>query len=391
MNSHQNRRSAMASVLGLTGVLFLTVMLWSGIARCQSDSSGGGTDYFSSNGGDGGGGDTFNSNSDSGAGGDLFNGNSGDDGGGNYPGPYPTPPPRFPCGPNALENQAWGGPAASGFLGMLAGLIVPNCIGRPTARHRDQCPQLTQQDKQNEWSISNAQELAAAIFAHYKPFDWTFGLFSFGGGENAAEPIGVYRVVNQPGCTYLVLLAGTEFHFHQANNFFTDILSSPGIRNEYFVDIRNAIRANVPPGSNVIIAGHSLGGMEAQNFASSFSMTLPYHCVRVITFGSPKTANESCPVVRFATHPDPVPLLSFGSITGIISGRLPIIWIYNPEFDGAGGAIGNVLQGIGAHLSYPKLAGLAQYDALGNSASDGAGVKLILTQGKSVAAPGILW
>jgi len=94
-------------------------------------SGGGGGDVFSSNGG--GGGDEFNSNGGSGdefysnsggGGGDEFNSNSG----GGVPSAYPTPPPRFPCGPNAIENQAWGGPFASGFLGMLAPLVTPPCI-----------------------------------------------------------------------------------------------------------------------------------------------------------------------------------------------------------------------------------------------------------------------
>ncbi len=92
------------------------------------DSTGGG-DTFNSNSDSGGGGDTFNSNSDNGgsAGGDVFSSNSGD---GERPQPYPTPPPSFPCGPNPLENQAWGGAAASTFLeGFLRPLIEPHCTG----------------------------------------------------------------------------------------------------------------------------------------------------------------------------------------------------------------------------------------------------------------------
>ena len=42
------------------------------------------------------------------------------------PAPYPTPPPMFPCGPNAIENQAWGG-APSGFLGLLGSIVASRC------------------------------------------------------------------------------------------------------------------------------------------------------------------------------------------------------------------------------------------------------------------------
>src|SRR5271155_3537669 len=58
-------------------------------------NSGGGPDSYNRNGGgDNGSPDSYNSN----GGGD---GNPND----NTPTGYSTPPPRFPCGPNALENQ----------------------------------------------------------------------------------------------------------------------------------------------------------------------------------------------------------------------------------------------------------------------------------------------
>jgi hypothetical protein len=328
----------------------------------------------------GGGGDQFNSNSDdSGDGdGDSYNSNSDDDEGSSEGGratavPYPTPPPRFPCGPNALENQAWGGPAASSFLGALSALIVPNCMPRP-APTRDSCPKLTNQDTQNAWSISNAQQLARAIFAHYKSDK-----------NPAAEPIGIYRVINQPRCTYLVLLAGTEFHVHQANNFFTDVLSSPALRNEYFVDIEDAIYSNVPAGARLIFAGHSLGGMESQNVAADEQIRRLYHPIRIVTFGSPKTIDDQCQVVRFATEPDVVPWLAVGSWTG---GFLGFTWIYNPKqvMESAAGLIGAIL----AHLSYPDLTDLSHYDATGRRSGSPQWTNLTLAKGVSVPAPGFL-
>ena len=107
-------------------------------------SSGGAGDVFNSNGnsgGDefssnGGGGDEFSSNaggdSGSGGGGDVF----GSNGGGDTPYAYPTPPPRFPCGPNAIENQAWGGAFASGFLDMLKPLVTQACVRAYAPRRR---------------------------------------------------------------------------------------------------------------------------------------------------------------------------------------------------------------------------------------------------------------
>jgi len=112
-----------------------SVFVSSSVIHAQDPSSSGG-DEFNSNGDDsgGGGGDSFNTNSGGDNNGDSFNSNSNDDSGGGteVAHPYPTPPPRFPCGPNALENRAWGGDAASTFLeGFLRPLIEPHCSDRP--------------------------------------------------------------------------------------------------------------------------------------------------------------------------------------------------------------------------------------------------------------------
>jgi hypothetical protein len=110
------------------------------------DNTGGGGDVFSSGGNpDGGGPDTFSSGGNPDGGGpDTFSsGGTPDDGGpdvynsnGGVPYAYPTPPPRFPCGPNAIENQAWGGPFASGFLSMLAPIVTQACPKMYVPRRR---------------------------------------------------------------------------------------------------------------------------------------------------------------------------------------------------------------------------------------------------------------
>lgn len=126
------------------GGLFLAIVfaaLACKTSHAQDAAPSYGDEFNSNSGGDSGnGGDTFNSNSSTGGGEDNFNSNSGDEssGGTEVPVPYETPPPRFPCGPNAIENQAWGGPAASGFLGLLRPLIVPNCSVGLTP-HRSVC------------------------------------------------------------------------------------------------------------------------------------------------------------------------------------------------------------------------------------------------------------
>ncbi len=162
--------SVTMSIATLVAVLALAILLLSTIGSAQDGSSpdeqssgsvlqgsvssgdsGGGGDVFSSGGGGdntGGGGDVFSSGGGDNSGGDTFSSGGGDDGGGpdvyngtgDTPSAYPTPPPRFPCGPNAIENQAWGGPMASGFLGLLAPIVTQACVKTYAPRRRRQAP-----------------------------------------------------------------------------------------------------------------------------------------------------------------------------------------------------------------------------------------------------------
>ncbi len=151
-------RSVPKAIIPIVALLALAILLSSTGGRAQDASSpdeqnsgsvlpGGsgnstsGGDVFSSGSGNNGGGDTNGTGPDeydsnggddtNGGGPDQYNSSGGDD---NTPSGYATPPPRFPCGPNALENQAWGGPAASSFLGLLASSVVPACSSAP--RHK---------------------------------------------------------------------------------------------------------------------------------------------------------------------------------------------------------------------------------------------------------------
>jgi hypothetical protein len=241
------------------------------------------------------------------------------------------------------------------------GTKVPACAGKFSASR----------------TISNAQQLAAAIFEQYSKY------------PNC--PIGIAQVTSPGGLrgTYLVLLSGTQFELHQSNNLWTDILSSPGLVNEYFAGIQDALYTYVPRNATLIIAGHSLGGMEAQNVAANATIRKFYRIARVITYGSPQTVQQVPPTkyVRFATQPDPVPLLALGTFTN----GTQAYWIKNPNQsrDAWQGIVG----AINAHLSYPTLAGLAYFDALGNLCG-GAGargcIQLGLGPDRHVDAPGLV-
>ena len=182
-----NSRSIVKRPAPLAALLAFTILFPGRLGHAQDSSSpdeqssggGGGGDVFSSNGGGvdvfssngGGGGDEFNSNG--GGGGDEFNSNGGgggdqfnSNGGGGGPYAYPTPPPRFPCGPNAIENQAWGGPFASGFLGMLAPLVTQACVRAYEPRRRSLPPVFVY------YYINGMNTPVSKIYDPYNPEYW---------------------------------------------------------------------------------------------------------------------------------------------------------------------------------------------------------------------------
>lgn len=89
----------------------------------------------------------------------------------------------------------------------------------------------------------------------------------------------------------------------------------------YLDDLIQTIQNNVPQGSNLIIAGHSLGGMVSQQAAANPKLQEDYNILYVITFGSPllskdKTEGE---VNRMVASGDVVPYLSIYTLNDLDS------------------------------------------------------------------------
>jgi hypothetical protein len=161
-------------------------------------------------------------------------------------------------------------------------------------------------------------------------------------------PIGITMLANG---TILVTLAGTEFSkWNQSNNGIAAGESGLGIANNaYEKDVMNAITSymlehHLQPGTNVVIAGHSLGGMVAQEIAAANGST-NFHVSDVVTFGSPQVGPPVTGVQYqeyFSQH-DLVPLLS----------------TYEGGRDMALGTLGNaVIPGLGTGLAIGGLSGI---------------------------------
>ena len=126
----------------------------------------------------------------------------------------------------------------------------------------------------------------------------------------------------------------------------------------------------------MILAGHSLGGMEAQNIVNDDWLKRHYRFTNVVTFGSPRTQaplKGSVTYTELTLRGDPVTTLS------------PSAWppndvriIDNPwEF--------NLLY-LDGHTEYPDARGLAGYDALGQPGGQ-ASLRLGPIIGVPVRAP----
>lgn len=155
--------------------------------------------------------------------------------------------------------------------------------------------------------LENETALAQQIFSQY----------------GTGQPIGITTVGNN---TLLVTVAGTEFNWGQGNNPGTAIDSGLGdTTNIYEQEVNAAIRQyikdhHLPPGTNVIIAGHSLGGMVAEQDASNNSQNMlgaySYDVTNVITFGSPNLTTHQSGVAyqQYFDQYDDVPFLNGAQI-----------------------------------------------------------------------------
>ena len=111
---------------------------------------------------------------------------------------------------------------------------------------------------------------------------------------------------------YLITLSGTEFVEKQATGLFTDLLVGFNQNNMYLDNVIRVIKDNIPKNSNLILAGHSLGGMVAQQVAASSYIKDNYNVLNTVTFGSPLIAagEREGTVKRLGDTSDVIPYLS---------------------------------------------------------------------------------
>ena len=120
---------------------------------------------------------------------------------------------------------------------------------------------------------------------------------------------------------YVVALSGTETIVeNQTTTVKEDLLSGFELSNEYATNVKNAIIDRIPAGSNIILAGHSLGGMVAQQVAADKYIKDNYEVLNTVTFGSPliKGFTREGMVKRLGDSSDKNTFYSISSVLNIV-------------------------------------------------------------------------
>ena len=105
----------------------------------------------------------------------------------------------------------------------------------------------------------------------------------------SGRPIATVKVVNSQRPTYLVLLPGMEHQKPGQATMAGDALIgyyNVAALDAYRLAIMDAV-SKLPRGATLILAGHSLGGIEAQNVVQSLAQRYGFKVAQVVSFGAP--------------------------------------------------------------------------------------------------------
>lgn len=114
---------------------------------------------------------------------------------------------------------------------------------------------------------------------------------------------------------YLIALRGTDRSFDKTDvlgihSCLMAFLSKPGI---YFQTVKEEMLKVIPAGAYVVMIGHSLGGMIAQQIVADKELGDRCRFLNALNIGSPyvPVKSRACPLHRMAERADIVPWLGF--------------------------------------------------------------------------------
>ena len=214
-----------------------------------------------------------------------------------------------------------------------------------------------------------------------------FNLVCEGYNEGTKGPIIITKGTLKSGWTsktvYLITLSGTDNVANQSTGYVTDLLSGFCLNNAYLENVVSIVNKNIPKNSNIILAGHSLGGMICQQVAADSTIKANYNVLNTVCFGSPLLAagSREGETKRLGDTSDVVPYLSgslFNNTAWAILGL-------NRENGGYGTDL------LGAHTkSYARTDVWGRYDVLGKKYGS-AKITLDLNTKTFYKSPSWLW
>lgn len=153
--------------------------------------------------------------------------------------------------------------------------------------------------------IESAAQLAQVVYAGYN-----------GGrlGPISVVPalLACAREPNKSEQVYVVTLSGTEFVPNQGTGIIGDLRSGFELNHRLLASTLQVIQQTVPRNAKLILAGHSLGGMAAQQLAALPKLKREYDIANTVTFGAPLIlglfgGGREGEIRRLADRIDPVP------------------------------------------------------------------------------------
>lgn len=123
----------------------------------------------------------------------------------------------------------------------------------------------------------------------------------------------LYNGSKKVGTVYAAFLAGSNMQWDDSVNGLKTCVKSGMAKDNMYLDLlRETAKKDIPKGSKVILVGHSLGGMVAQQFAADTEMKERYEILNTLTMGSPyiMTEEREGGLYRMVDSGDIIPYLS---------------------------------------------------------------------------------
>ena len=154
---------------------------------------------------------------------------------------------------------------------------------------------------------------------------------------------------------YLILLEGTSDK--GGHNWGSAVQAGLGMSSTYERQVRKYISEHVPEGATLHFAGHSQGGIVAENVADNQDFRDHYNIASVTTFGSPTSAYEDqgTEYRHYAAQYDPVPMLDRDALAVIgISSVVHFGYLSSKAQKRVSGANLNPLDPFASHGYYDR-------------------------------------